>query len=82
MAQIRLHIDRDAVEGDPAADPHADGGNFVLAPTASVNPDADPAFTPLTLDVETGQRLDHPFLHQDCQHQMGQESKQGLHLEL
>src|SRR3546814_5445323 len=31
MAEIRFHIETETVEGDPVADPHADGGDLVLA---------------------------------------------------
>src|SRR3954453_17977041 len=45
MRQIGLHIEADAVEGDPAPDPDADGCDLVFAGLALVrppDPDADP----------------------------------------
>src|SRR5690606_9513875 len=54
-------VDGDAVEGDPAAHPHADGGNLVLAPVMG-DPDADPSCAPLALQVEAGEGADDPFL--------------------
>src|SRR3546814_4190535 len=62
MLEIRLEVDGDAVEGDPAPDANADGGDLVLAAAASRDPDADPAVSPFAPDVEAGKRLDHPFL--------------------
>src|SRR5262245_65667954 len=62
MAEIGVEIDGDAVEGDPAPYPDADGGDLVLPPTAAVHPDADSSCLPLAPDVEPGKGADHPFL--------------------
>src|SRR3546814_7873327 len=51
----------------PVADPHADGGDLVLAARplggTAVDPDADPAVADLAAQVELCQSGDHPVLH-------------------
>src|SRR5207302_9635998 len=51
VAEVRLDIDRDAVERHPVADADADGGDLVLAPRPG-HPDADPARPALGGHVE------------------------------
>ena len=66
VRQLRLDIDRQAVEGHPVPHAHADGGNLVLAQRQSQivprHPDADPALAALAGHVEAGEGADHPFL--------------------
>src|SRR5580704_19740098 len=49
IAEVGVHIERDAVIGDPAAHPDADGGDLVFMPTA-IDPDADATLAPLAGD--------------------------------
>src|SRR4029077_724482 len=63
--QLRLDIDGDAVEGDPALQPDTDRGDLVLVTGALVrppDPDSDPVLTPLAPDVEGCEGPDDPFL--------------------
>ena len=70
MAEVRLDVDRYAVEADPAAHADADRGDLVLGGAAvrlrravgAHHPDPDPAGPPLAADAEGGERADHPFL--------------------
>ena len=60
--EVRIDVDGDAVEADPAAQLHADGGDLVLAGAVrlggcrAADPDADPAGAPLARHVELGER--------------------------
>src|SRR5690348_9143671 len=65
MRQLRLDIDRNAMERDPAPQPYADRGDLVLVLWPLVrppDPDADAVLAPLAADVEGGQGPDDPFL--------------------
>ena len=70
MRQVRLDIERDAVERHPAPHPHADGGDLVFRHLAvparflvgTRDPDADPVLADLAPDVEQRQRRDDPGL--------------------
>src|SRR3981081_779926 len=65
MPEVRLDVDGDAVERDPAPQPYADGGDLVFEAWALVrpaDPDADAILAPLAAHVEGGQRPDDPFL--------------------
>src|SRR5262245_20692106 len=65
MLQLRLDIDGDAMEGDPALQADTDGGDLVLVAGALVrppDPDPDAILAPLAADVEGDQRPDDPFL--------------------
>ena len=70
VAELGIDIDRDAVEGDPVADAHADRGDLVFTWAAirqfglvrPHHPDTDPARAALGGDVEAGQGTDRPFL--------------------
>jgi hypothetical protein len=57
VAQVRVDVQGDAVEGDPTTAAHADGGD--LAP---VHPHADAAPAARSLDAEIGQGADHHLL--------------------
>src|SRR6478752_7416787 len=60
MLQLRLDIDRNAVQRHPALQPHADRRDLVFMAVALVrtaHPDADPPVAPLAADVEGCQRL-------------------------
>ena len=64
MLELRLHVERDAVQADPALQAHADGGDLVLAQGSArlrpVNPHADAAFAHAGLHVESGEGADDP----------------------
>ena len=63
--ELRLDIDRDAVERHPAPQPDADGGDLVLKAGALVrprDPDADAVLAPFAANIEGRQRPDDPFL--------------------
>ncbi len=65
MREVRLHIERHAVQRDPLRHADADGGDLVLEAFAFVrpaHPDADAVLAPLAAHVEGGQRPDDPFL--------------------
>ena len=65
MREVRLDVQADAVEGHPAADPDADGGDLVLRGLALVgaaHPDPDPVLPPLAADVEGIEGGDEPGL--------------------
>ena len=66
MAEVGLHVQADAVEGDPAPELHPDGGDLVLthrgARRAALHPDAHAARPHLRADVEGQERPDHPGL--------------------
>src|SRR5262249_48029134 len=65
VRELRLDIDGDAMEGHPAAQPHADSGDLVLVTVALVgalDPNADAVLAPLAAYVELHQRADDPFL--------------------
>lgn len=70
MRKIRLDIQRDAVKGDPAPEPHPDRRDLRLRRRAtrpqrafrSDHPDADAAGPPLALHAEFADGADHPFL--------------------
>src|SRR6266702_953029 len=64
MRKIRLDVDRDAVERDPAPQADADRGDLVLkafALVGALDPDPDAVLAALAADVEGGQRPDDPF---------------------
>src|SRR5262245_33773097 len=61
MLQLRLDIDGDAMEGDPALQADTDGGDLVLVAGALVrppDPNPDAILAPLAADVEGDQRPD------------------------
>src|ERR1700732_2755206 len=62
VVEIGVDVEGDAVEAHPM--PHADAerGDLVLAPTAPGDPDADATSAPLALQIESGERADHPVL--------------------
>ncbi len=70
MRQVGFDIERNAMEGHPAAHAHADGRDLVLGHPAGkaarlvrpLDPDADAALAALALDVEILQRGDDPAL--------------------
>jgi hypothetical protein len=62
MGQVRIDIEGDAVEGYPAAQAHADGGDLVLAAGAAIDPDTDPPVAGAGLNTELGSRTDQPAL--------------------
>ena len=47
--------------GDPAADPHADGGHLVH-PAVAVDPDPGMPVAPPPVDPEAGENIDDPAL--------------------
>src|SRR6185295_17614154 len=65
MGKVRLHVQADAVEADPFAQLHADGGDLVLSGEPggfALHPDADAAWADLAVDIEAGEGGDHPGL--------------------
>src|ERR1700739_2300942 len=65
MRQLRLNIERDAVERHPALQPDANGRDLVLEAVTLVrplHPDADAVLAPLAADVEGEEGADDPFL--------------------
>ena len=65
MRQVRIDIERDAVQRHPLLHADADGGDLVLAAVALVgpaHPDADAVLAPFAAHVEGGERADDPFL--------------------
>ena len=65
MRQVRLDVERKAVQRHPALDADADGGDLVLVSLALVrppHPHADAVVAPLAAHVESGERADDPFL--------------------
>ncbi|MBA7705861.1 hypothetical protein ES703_114701 [subsurface metagenome] len=65
VREVGLDVDGDAVEGNPAAQAHADRGDLVLMASALIwafDPDADAVLAPFAADVEMRQRADDPFL--------------------
>ena len=65
MRQVRLDVERDAVQRHPLAHADADGGDLVLVAVALVrpaHPDADAVVAPLAAHVEGRKRADDPFL--------------------
>ena len=65
VREVRLDVQADAVEGHPAPDPDADGGDLVLRGLALVgpaHPHADPVLPPLAADVEGIEGGDEPGL--------------------
>ena len=65
VRQLRLDVDGDAVQRDPALHADADRGDLVLVAVALVgppHPDADAVVAPLAVDVEGRERADDPFL--------------------
>jgi len=66
VRQVRLHVQRDSVEGDPPAHLDADGGDLVLpgrgAGAAALDPDADPAFAHRAVHGQAGQGGEDPGL--------------------
>ena len=65
MRQVRLDVQRDAVQRHPLAHADADGGDLVLVAVALVgppHPDADAVVAPLAAHIECRKRADDPFL--------------------
>src|SRR4029078_13200315 len=65
MRQLRLDIDRDAVERHPTPQAHADRSDLVLKACALVgplDPDPDTILAPFAAHVEGGEGADDPFL--------------------
>ena len=66
MRQIRLDVEADAVEGHPAAELDAYGGDLVFprrrARRLAFDPDADPALPGLALQAEGVERINDPSL--------------------
>ena len=64
MRELRLDVERDTMERDPALQPDADRGNLVLTSATFVgpaHPDPDAILAPLAADIEGQERADHPF---------------------
>src|SRR3569833_3449498 len=61
MRQVRVHIQRHAMQADPALDAHAQGGDLVFS-DAALHPDSYAAGAALALDAQFGQSPDQPFL--------------------
>src|ERR1700733_10259186 len=64
VGEVGLHVDGDAVERDPAPQPHADGRDLVLEARALVRPgypNADAILAALPPHVERRQGLDDPL---------------------
>src|SRR4029079_10510859 len=62
MRDVRVAVQRNAVVGDPAPHPYADGGDLLLGAVAARDPDTDPARTAFSADPEMGEGRDQPFL--------------------
>src|ERR1700760_2331297 len=65
MRQLRLYVQRDAVQRHPLLHADADGRDLVLvalAPLGAAYPDADPVLAPLAAHIEAGECADDPFL--------------------
>ena len=70
MAEIRVHVDRDAVVADPALEPDADGRDLVFGHRAvgalvflgTLHPHPHPVIASLALYIEAGERPDDPAL--------------------
>src|SRR5262245_32492616 len=63
MFELRFDVESDAVEADPFAQPHADGGDLVFARPArafALHPNAHAAVAHFALHVEARQRADEP----------------------
>src|SRR6185295_18520835 len=65
MRQVRIDVERDAVQADPASQPDADRGDLVLMARAAFgprDPHADTFLAPLPAHIEVRERADEPFL--------------------
>lgn len=62
MREIRVDIDRQAVQGYPAPDAYADGSYFCFPSIAVVAPDAYAPLCAARGDAEIGEGIDHPAL--------------------
>ena len=63
MAEIRRHIQRHAMPGNPARDAHPDGADLGLLPRFPVHhPNANAAFAPFPHHAEMRERQNQPFL--------------------
>lgn len=65
MRQVRLIIEREAVQHHPVLHANADRGDLVLEALALVRPpypNADSVFAALALHIEYGKGADDPFL--------------------
>ena len=60
VGEVGGDVERDTVEGDPAADPHPDRRDLGLAALGR-DPDADAALAAQADDAERGQRVDQPL---------------------
>src|SRR5215510_8174458 len=67
MRELGFHVERHAMERDPALHPDPDRGDLVLAAVfgslalvGPAHPYADPILAPLAADVEGGKCADHP----------------------
>src|SRR3954451_20529500 len=68
MRELRLDIDGDAMERDPAPQAHPDRGDLVLMAgplVRAANPEANAILAPFAADVEGIERADDPFF-QPC----------------
>ena len=61
VGEVGGDVERDAVEGHPAADAHPDGRDLGLA-GIRLDPDADAALAAYADDAELGKRADQPLL--------------------
>jgi hypothetical protein len=71
MRQVRLDVQRDAVQRHPLAHANTDGGDLVLVAVAFVgtpHPDADAVVAPLAAHIECSKRLDDPLLQGADEH--------------
>ena len=59
VGEVGGDVERDAVEGDPAADPHPDRRDLGLAAVGR-DPDADAALAAQADDAKRGERVDQP----------------------
>ena len=62
VPEIGVEVDRDAVIGDPAPDPHPERADLGLLAARLDHPDADPAGATLALDTEAAEGADQPLL--------------------
>ena len=65
MRKLRIDVERDAVQADPALEPDADRGDLVFAARALLgprHPHADAVLAPPGAHVEGAERADQPFL--------------------
>ena len=62
VGEVGGDVQRDAVEGDPAANPHPDRRDLGLAAAVGRHPDADAAVAAQARDPEFGEGADQPLL--------------------